>query len=291
MPICQAATTELVNLFGTEEATLAVKLSLAQERVENTWSRAANLLVGMLLREFMDSIEKNGTPKWIKLDEIDDFLMRHRRAVTEAGINSTAQPNRIARLAKGDDARKKSLKALREWWDRYRKGGKVSKWEKENAETLKKLFLDKIFKTWKKHANDYLGGDDATKDQIYEAIRKEAKVVASRARMITETETTRYFNKGRREVYDQSPDVTHYLFMAIRDHRTTKWCRTRHGLVYPKDAKITDTETPPCHWNCRSEMLPLLASNPVHRALIDDPRRQRSLHHPEPLPRGWNGSA
>jgi uncharacterized protein with gpF-like domain len=109
--------------------------------------------------------------------------------------------------------------------------------------------------------------------------------------MIVATETTRYYNDVRHEIYSQSEDINHFLFMSIRDFRTTEWCKTRNGLVYKKEDPLYLREKPPCHWNCRSEMVPLTDVNPRHEKMINDPSIARRNNKCKPLPPGWNTSS
>ena len=220
-------------------------------------------------------------------------MMEHSLAVMTAGLKSTKERAQVraARLAAPPKGKlPRSLKALREWWDKYRKSGRLPARQKAEAERLKKAFMQEIQKVWKKVSADFLSGETARNTEAVEEIRRRAGVAVSRAKMIVETETTYYFNRARREVYDESDDVTHYLFVAIRDHRTTPWCRTRHKLVYKKGDPLLDKETPPCHWYCRSELLPLTPKNQNHLRLIQDRTRARRHNSPAPLPEGWTGA-
>lgn len=181
----------------------------------------------------------------------------------------------------------KSLGALMELWDQYRKG-KLLKRQMTFAERIKAAYLERLKKIQLEHGEEFREGTTYDQWDVVEKITRASYATQSRAKMIVETETTRFFNEGRRQVYDQSQDVTHYLFLAIRDHRTTKWCKTRQGLVYAKGDPLLDIETPPCHWNCRSEVVPLTPLNPKHLILIKNPSIQRRNNSPAPLPKGWN---
>lgn len=290
MPICSIARSQLVDLLGSSEAISILKLSDQQERIEFQWRKRMRAQIAETLKAVLADSRKKQKLSFAKVD-FSYFLMLHRYEVMKAGILSTRHttPVRLTQLSK--DPAADSLAKLRRWWDRYRKSGVLSPDEAKHAKIIRKKFLEKIQDAWKRAGDDFLSGDVATQEIAVNYIQQEAQVVFSRAKMIVETETTRYFNKARREVYDQSPDVTHYLFMAIRDHRTTEWCRDRHGLVYKKGDPLLDEETPPIHWYCRSEMLPLTMQNANHKAIILDLNRARRLHVCKPLPPGWNKSA
>lgn len=283
---------KLTELLGVREATDVVLLAKRTTILERHWVLLAEAEIREAARGVIANARETGRLSFADVD-FGDLLMQHSYAVMREGIESTERRNpvRVERLAappKGKIPR--SLRALREWWDKYRKGGRMPARQRKEAETLKKAFLDAIQKAWRRHSDDFLSGDTARNTEAVEAIMKAAAVPAARAKMTVETETTYYFNHARREVYDESPDVSHYLFMAVRDHRTTKWCKTRHGLVYAKGDPLLDKETPPCHWFCRSELLPLTPHNANHLALIQDRGRSRRHNSPEPLPKGWTGA-
>jgi SPP1 gp7 family putative phage head morphogenesis protein len=173
-------------------------------------------------------------------------------------------------------------------WDQWRKRKKVPPRQQKIADKVKKSYIKKIQQVVKKYQEKIRKGEVIEKKEISDYIRDNSKAESARAKTIVETETTRYWNTIRKNVYDESEDVTHYLFMAIRDMATTKWCKTRTGLVYAKGDPLLEKEKPPCHWNCRSEILPLTPQNPKHKKIIDDKSRWRRNHSPEPLPHGWN---
>lgn len=187
-----------------------------------------------------------------------------------------------------------SLKDLMKLWDRWRKKKVVRKKQQSYADRIKKAYIKKVQSVWKKYSEDFREGNDADKEFIIDKVKKAAATVKPRAQTIVNTETTRYYNDTKLQIYDQSPDVTHYLFMAIRDFRTTKWCKEgvgRHGIVYTKGSYYIMKERPPCHWNCRSEFLPLSPLNPSHRKIIADMSRHRENRRPAELPPGWNSKA
>jgi SPP1 gp7 family putative phage head morphogenesis protein len=188
-----------------------------------------------------------------------------------------------------------SLARIRELYDLYRKTGRLPKRIKDAAKRIKDQYLRKTQSAWRKYSYEYREGDVATQERVIQKIKDAANTAQARAKTIVRTETTNYYNQTRREIYDRSDAVTHYLFLAIRDQATTKWCtdrtvdgkRGRHGLVYRKDDPLTEKETPACHWNCRSEMVPLIPLNPRHKILIEDDKIQRRNNTCAPLPKGW----
>lgn len=185
----------------------------------------------------------------------------------------------------------RGLAELRRLYDRWRRGRNIPARQRADAERLKQAYLERVQSVWEKHGEDFRRGKVYDRDSVKAVMRRQGDMAQARADMIVQTETTYYYNKARRTVYDRSDDVTHYLFVALRDKATTKWCKSRQGLVYAKGDPLLDKETPPIHWNCRSEILPLSRHNPAHLKLIEDSRRWRRNHSCEPLPSGWGKRA
>jgi SPP1 gp7 family putative phage head morphogenesis protein len=163
-------------------------------------------------------------------------------------------PNNTARMAAGKAAKlpikiPTNPKELRIWWDLVRHFKAPPKIQKL-ADKIKQAYLNKVQSIWVEIGKDFREGAIWDQKVIRQEMKKIVAVVRSRARTIVATETTRYFNTARINYYDKQPTVTHYLFIAIRDHRTTEWCKTRQGLVYEKGSEIFKKEKPPAHWNC-----------------------------------------
>lgn len=222
----------------------------------------------------------------------EEFLAGHAFDVQKAAVERAArdlpQEVRQTRLAgppKGNFPR--NLHDLMTLWDSYRKRNKIPKRQRALAERIRREYLEKVREVWRQSAFDFREGNAESQEAVRERIRKAAKTTYGRAQMIVETETTYHYNHTRRAVYDQSSDVQGYLFLAIRDSATTRWCSTRTGLVYHREDPHLDEETPPVHWNCRSEILPLTGQNPRHRALLEDKSLDRRRHRCEPLPKEW----
>lgn len=297
MPVCKANFATAVRLLGSEHASFIALKATAQDRIEEYWKVRTEFYLDALNAKALELLLEGKSLQDLDLTEL---LMEHYFAVNEAAI-STAQSEqdlivRRSRLAKPPKADiPKSFRKLREMYDIWRTKGWVPKRQKELAERIKKAYVKKAQDVWRRYTGDFREGKVADKQEALQVIKKGVRGVYSRAKMIVETETTNYYNETRKEVYDQSSAVTHYLFLAIRDQATTKWCtervvdgkRGRHGLVYAKEDTLTKKETPAIHWNCRSEMVPLTPYNPSHKRLIEDESKHRRSHHCHPLPKGW----
>lgn len=270
-----------------------VRLAAKQERIEARWRRRFEKRVDEITDELLLSIEVTRQPNWDLVD-FSDTVMNQSVAVMESGMESAERlpplPSDIPRLAAKPPPEAKiprSLPKLREMYDLFRRTKKLPPRQKNIAERLRKEYLERIQKAWKQISEPFQRGEIQSRKEIRDAMRDAIKSTKARASTVATTETTYYYNRSRVETYQQSEDVTHYLFVAIRDKATTKWCKTRDGLVYEAKGTYFENETPPCHWNCRSEVLPLTGRNSKQRALIADKGRARSNNRPEPLPAGW----
>lgn len=285
-------------MVGAEHARLILQLANEQDEIENSWLMEARRLHYRILESITKSLKKTGRAQVPEV-LINEFLFDHYFAVaSEAAHTAQREMDLIvdkSNLHLGKWRVPRSLKELRILYDHYRKTGKVPKPFRDMGEDIKKQYLKKTQSVWRKHAEDFRTGDEATQENVLRKVEGAADTVESRAKTIVRTETTNYYNNTRREIFDQTDAVSHYLFLAIRDQATTQWCsdkvvggkRGRHGLVYKKSDPLTAKETPACHWNCRSEMVPLTPFNPRHAKLIEDESLQRRNHRCTPLPKGW----
>lgn len=271
------------HLFGSDDSVLIYRMAKGVNRKESEWSAKYKKKINDLTESILKNAKKTGR---LDLSDVtfEDLVMEHKLDITKIATRDAKNTPAKSALS---TVRFSILKRIREQYDLWRKKGKMPKREKAIADNLKKEYLKRIQAAYKKYGEEFRSGEVYTQDEAVQKIKKSAGVTWARAKTIVNTETTRYYNQARKEFYDDAEGVTHYLFMAIRDSRTTKWCKTRHRLVYKKDSLILDKETPPCHWNCRSEILPLTPSNPRHKSYIQDKGSLRENNSPEPLPKGW----
>lgn len=269
-------------------------------------SRIANQLERKWRARFYERIEKLDDIVFPQLWERGQFatsqvdflalVLEHSYNVMSTGMRSAEAEDPQATRPRGERLSvpagpriPKSLAELRTLYDRWRKKKYLPPRQRAIAEKLKRTYIRRCQSVWDRYGAEFRKGNEFNRSAVRRVLESEGDMARSRADMTAQTETTYYFNRARRKVYDRSSDVTHYLFVAIRDQATTKWCRTRQGLVYAKSDPLLATETPPCHWNCRSEILPLSRLNPRHLRLIEDKSRARRSNRCEPLPNGWGG--
>lgn len=294
MPINQVNVEKAFTLVGSKHTLALIKMARKQERIELEWVKETKKVNEQITKRILESLVERGQAAFpVKI--LERLILSHYfRVVGSAADSAESETEAIdKRLAKPPIP--KSLKEIKAIFDRYRKTGQMPKGLKDMAQKIKEQYLKKTQSIWRQYSEDFRAGNEATQADVLRRVKKAADTVGSRAQTIVRTEGTNYYNSTRKEIYDQSDAITHYLFLAIRDQATTRWCsdkvtqgkRGRHGLVYPKDDPLTAKETPACHWNCRSEMVPLTPFNPRHKKLIEDYSKHRRQNNCHPLPEGW----
>ncbi len=282
-----------IRSLSVEERQFISYQSAAISAVERRWRAKYEKAI----REFdifVFNPKFNGQPFNFRIVDFAPLVMQQAFEVSTFGeveADDTQTFLRLAKKAPPPIKIPKTFAGLRQIYDRYRRTGYLPPHQKNIAERLKRYYIDRCQSVWKKHAKDFLAGKQFNQSVLQQILAKEGDMAKSRAEQISNTETTNYYNASRKEVYDRSPDVTHYLFVAIRDRATTKWCRSRQGLVFTKGTKLCDYNTPACHWNCRSEMLPLTPANPRHFLLIENQSLRAEKNSLFPLPPGWRGAS
>lgn len=284
----------LAKALGPREARRILLSSEQQESLEAKWRRRLQLMFDQMTDLVISELLLTG-----KIDEsklpFADFFFEQSVDVMRHAIKSSGE--RMPPVTRGDSKKlaappkgkiPTSLRELMNLWDYYRKKGDVPPRQKAIAAKVQKAYVKKIQSVWDKHSKSFREGSVYTQEEVVRRIRKASGSQFARSKMIVETENTRYYNGVRQEIYGQSPDVSHFLFVAIRDAATTKWCRTRTGLVFSKETELFKRNAPPCHWNCRSEILPLSPLNPRHLRLIQNPALRAENNRLYPLPKGWN---
>lgn len=297
MDLNKSGVAKAVKMLGMRHARLLVRMAEKQQVIENEWISELEHVHSDIVEEILDRVRQGKKPK-VSDDLIVKYLIAHYFKVLGVAMEDAERELDLilpgARLAKSPKI-PSSFRDLRKIYDTWRRSGRLPEGLKGMGERIKENYLKKTQSVWKKYSEDFRNGDEFTQENVLRKIKKAAQVGGSRAKTIVRTETTNFYNKARTEIYDQSDAVTHYLFLAIRDQATTSWCtdkviegkRGRHGLVYKKGDELTERETPACHWNCRSEMVPLTPYNARHRKLISDESLQRRNHKCTPLPEGW----
>lgn len=286
MPVGTYQRNVLLLLFSQSEASEIIRLADKVDTIERKTIRAIDSETSKWIESAVGALtEDRAVPDPKGIDRVLDRLW-FETAFAEIKARKKMPSIRMAQSKKKTEAGfPDSMLELRKLWDRWRKGKWRPEHTTERAKKLKKQYLESLHKWWKTDAQPFLSGKVYTQDRVIRKAREDLKMPVARAHTVIRTETTRYQNEVRRQFYDDVDAVTHYLFMTIRDSATTKWCKTRHGMVVEKGTKELDRASPPIHWNCRSELLPLDPDNERHQNLIKDKNRKPSNRRLEPLPK------
>lgn len=287
----------LLSRLGKEDIEELKHSAKAAEKVErralgninkllNLYNEKTVLRFGHFLNPEMPDLE------FVSQREIELELLENKFLAYAAGLDTIRKREGDAvKLAEAPKPRlpriPRKFSELMIWWDMVRKRKAPVKIQQQ-AKQIKAKYLDKCQQVYQKYSAAFRSGEVYNQKKVVADVKRVGETTLSRAKVIVTTETTRYYNDVRRNYYDQSDTITHYLYVAIRDHRTTEWCKDRNGLVYAKDDPISERETPPIHFSCRSEMLPLSPFNPKHKRLIDNKSLARRNNSPKPLMKNWN---
>ena len=81
------------------------------------------------------------------------------------------------------------------------------------------------------------------------------------ATTVARTNTARFYNDGRMNLFtspDISPMIEAYQYSAILDDVTTLFCESHDGQIIKQGDPELTYASPPNHFNCRSELLPIM---------------------------------
>lgn len=321
MGINRAVLHRLAEVLGAQDVRRIEDNARVAEAIEQRWKAKVDELFAELLDDVLDTIEEHGEVRWHQdlLERIGALLLEHELQTTVAAAN-TITPAEYVRAAKGDEKKwPTDLTRIRQLWDTWRRTGKLPGRTAQQAAAIKTLYIRRVQQAWQKHGRDFISGarvaghqaehvepvndvSDKGKAIVWnngafdragarQLIEQAFGVAKARAKTIVETETTRYYNTTRVNTYNAIDSVVGYLFVIVRDAATTKWCRSRAGVIFFKGttgANGLPHNTPPCHYNCRSELLPLSRLNPAHRRLLENKSLWAENRRLVPLLPEWN---
>lgn len=262
------------------------------EAIENETMNYLSLYFDYLERQFLKALEMHVKPLEIDSNQLELYLLINMLNSLRAGFEVQPRlPKNEIKLSKYLDIKiPKNPAELRRWWDIVRRRIHVPKNIQANAISIKNKYIEKTQSIWSKYSEDFTSGRSWNQNEVKTKVRYVFQVTKSRADMIVATETTRYYNQATVNYYEDVDEVTHYLFICLRDKATTKWCKSRQHLIYKKGTKLQIREKPPLHYRCRSRILPLTPLNPTHLKLIEDKTKWRENNKCEPLLKGWNNN-
>jgi SPP1 gp7 family putative phage head morphogenesis protein len=132
----------------------------------------------------------------------------------------------------------------------------------------------------KKTLLDHLHG--ATRSDTEASLAKLLNGNVDRAKLITTTETTYAYNRGRLSSFHAN-GVDYVQFSAVMDVKTSAQCRSRHGKIMRLDSPDLANNIPPLHGRCRSVLTPLF-SQYQSNLITPDSTNWKNV---APLPKSW----
>jgi SPP1 gp7 family putative phage head morphogenesis protein len=319
----EATLVRLASLVGNSDAARIAANARVAEQIEQRFKRRVDELLADLVNELLASIAETGQLAFSD-SEIEErlgaLLLEHELQTSIAAANSITPAEYVRAAARPDPYRPhwpSDLRRVRELWDQWRITGRLPGKTREQAKAVKQLYIRRVQQAWQKHGADFIAGEQSrvagyqrkgtdvnktgkngravvwnpsafNREYARAVIEKAAGVPRARAYTIVETETTRYYNTIRVNTYNAIETVIGYLFIAVRDSATTDWCKSRNGVVFMKGTALLGRNTPPCHYNCRGELLPLSRLNPTHRKLLEDMSLRAENRVLVPLLPEWN---
>ncbi|WP_222427924.1 minor capsid protein [Sporomusa sp. KB1] len=127
---------------------------------------------------------------------------------------------------------------------------------------------------------------NGSRKETIAAMSNLAKVNVRRAELITTTESTYVYNRGRLAGFHDA-DVDYLRFSATLDNRTSAQCRSRHGLVLRMGSAELSANIPPLHGRCRSVLSPLFSKYQPEYITPSSTDWSKVA----PLPKGWKVAA
>lgn len=261
--------------FGSEWR-LIDKNAKQVQRIENRFINRAE-------REFQQKIaEAISDDGKISADFIEELIIEHMLYTMVNAARSVRHTEYAKDKRLAVPKRTNTIFEIFDRWKKTKKKPPMTKKQVSDMKRIKKEYLEKIQTAYQEVSKRWREGKVGLKD-VQRKLEDATKGTSAHVKTIIRTEGTNYDNAVRQNFYKSVPQVTHMLFLSIRDSATTKWCKSRHGKVFEKDSELCDKNRPSVHWNCRSEMVPLSPFNPNHKKMIADPaRRPVGL---EPLPK------
>lgn len=247
-----------------------------------------------LLEKAIDELIEKGSYSKPNPDLMYAVMERYYRKIVEQAYHTSQIAKEVQKPKMQSD--KKSLAKLPlgipnklpplvRFFSDKRTWGTIQKRSRKIVDRLRSAYFKKLDRKFAKIGPQLQTGEKSPKE-VKDELRKAWKVTKSRVETLFRTETTNYFNKVQVSFFSDDEDIIGFLFQANRDSSTTGICRTRHGLVYRPGTKELKENTPACHYNCRSELIPL-ANIPGNRKMLEDPSRDPSKRRVTPLPPGW----
>jgi SPP1 gp7 family putative phage head morphogenesis protein len=283
----------IFRLSARKQASVKAAI-LIQEAIVNRFAALVLLELRGTISKVLDAALDGGKMPEINLDGIDvvakDFLLT---TIRQAFIHARHQKHAdlpVKRLAAYPKAKipldSRSLRDLfrnRKAWD------VMLKRNRKYANGIKRAYLQKLRRHFNEVMPKVLSGE-MTLAEAKQGLEKAVNATGPRVTTAFRTETTNYFAEAQVSYFSSDPEILGFLFDSVLDSARSKICRSRHGMVLLPGTAALKKNTPSCHPNCRSHLIPL-ADTPENRKLVKESSRQPENRSLVPLPKGWRSAA
>lgn len=240
--------------------------------------------------QLIDNVLEKGVDKFVapSLRGLHQVMERfYRRAIREGWAMSEEElghPIKRMSIPKGNVPKK--IRGVEDLFNDNKYWKRITKRSTTIADRMQAAYLKKLRVRFNDVVPRLLAGE-ATPTQVKIEIREGWEVSKARTETIFRTETTKYFAQTQISFFSGNENIIGFLFDSVRDAARTSICRSRHGLVYRPNTQLLRINTPACHYNCRSHLIPL-ANIPSNRKMLEDPSRDPEKVSVVPLPPGWS---
>lgn len=137
---------------------------------------------------------------------------------------------------------------------------------KEQIDLVSKRFFDDIFGSVEDSVVDSFArglSEGWTREEMIDELMAQLQVVSERdVNTAVRTATTEFFTDARLEVYHEADGAVEAVeFSAILDDRTTEECLDLDETIFELGDPNLSRATPPVHYNCRSNLVPILVGD------------------------------
>ena len=228
-------------------------------------------------------------PDLSALDPIAETF--YKRVITEGWKSAQAEAKELPgpmkhRLAEMPKAGVKPLRFLVDLFSDKKTWGTILRRKQFLVDRLRRGYLRKLKQRFNEVVPRLLTGK-ASPEEVKSELAKTWEASRARVENIFRTETTKYFTETQLSYFNGEPGIIGYLFDSGRDSGRSGWCKSRHGLIYRPGTALLRENKPPCHWNCRSHLVPLVDTE-HNRRMLEDPERDPEKRQVVPLPASWN---
>lgn len=252
-----------------------------QHRVVNSAIDAMSTFMEFAVDSVLSNYNKTGTFVPPSLSEISLIMRSFYKGVLE-GVVYSSEEMKSEQSKKKKLARKIDVKSI---FNNSRYWSRIMKRSDSLSKSLQSQYLKKLRDRFNK-LMPLIHSGDVSPAEAKKEMMNSWKATKSRAETIFRTESTKYYADAQLKFFKNDPEIVGFMFDALIDQSVTKICRSRHGLVYRPDTELLKKNTPPCHYNCRSHLIPL-ADTEENRRMLKDPSRDPAKRRVEPLPVGW----